>query len=122
MSYTAFSLNGWGATLLDSIDTMILLRLDGLVEKSIIHVSKLKLDLVRDVSAVIHGTYSIFLLQNSYVQFFETVIRYLGGLLSAYALTGNAIYVTHADELGMRLLPIFNTTSGLPPFSVNMHT
>ena len=58
MSYTAFSLNGWGATLLDSIDTMILLRLDDLVEKSIIHVSKLKLDRVREALPVVYDIYS----------------------------------------------------------------
>ncbi|KAI0747266.1 seven-hairpin glycosidase [Irpex lacteus] len=92
------NLNGWGASLMDSIDTMMLMRLDDLVERSLVHVSKLKLD------------------RNSYVQFFETVIRYLGGLLSAYAISGNTVYLTHADELGTRLLPIFNTTSGVAHF------
>ena len=58
MSYIAFSLNGWGATLLDRIDTMILLRLDDLVEKSIIHVSKLKLDRVREALPVVYDIYS----------------------------------------------------------------
>ncbi|KAI0688251.1 glycoside hydrolase family 47 protein [Cytidiella melzeri] len=98
------SLNGWGASTVDSIDTMILMRFDDLVEQSLMHVSKLKLN------------------QNEYVPFFETVIRYLGGLLSAYALTNNPVYLTHADELGMRLLPIFDTMVGLPSFSVNMQT
>lgn len=60
--------------------------------------------------------------QNQFVQFFETVIRYLGGMLSAYAMTDNPIYLAHADELGSQLLPIFNTTYGLTPFSVNMRT
>ena len=58
ISYIAFSLNGWGATLLDSIDTMILLRLDDLVEKSIINVSKLKLDRVREALHVVYDIYS----------------------------------------------------------------
>ena len=51
--------------------------------------------------------------------FFETVIRYLGGLLSAYALSKDPILLSRADDLGLALLPAFNTTSGLPVFSVN---
>ena len=51
--------------------------------------------------------------------FFETVIRYLGGLLSAYALSKDPILLSRADDLGLALLPAFNTSSGLPMFSVN---
>ena len=51
--------------------------------------------------------------------FFETVIRYLGGYLSAYALSGNRRLLNKADELGAALLPAFNTTSGFPVFGVN---
>jgi mannosyl-oligosaccharide alpha-1,2-mannosidase len=54
--------------------------------------------------------------------FFETVIRYLGGLLSAYALSGESILLARADELGRQLLPVFNSPSGLPHFSVNVET
>ena len=54
--------------------------------------------------------------------FFETVIRYLGGLLSAYALSGNRILLQKADELGTKLLPIFSTESGLATFGVNTDT
>lgn len=61
-------------------------------------------------------------MKDQYIQFFETVIRYLGGLLSAYALTDQPLFLARADELGMRLLPIFNTTHGLPPFNINMRT
>ena len=80
ISYIAFSLNGWGATLLDSIDTMILLRLDDLVEKSIIHVSKLKLDRVRDVLAVFMTPTQYFScrthMYNSLRQSFVTLVVY----------------------------------------------
>jgi hypothetical protein len=58
-------------------------------------------------------------IQNSYAPFFETVIRYLGGLLSAYALSGNPILLSRADDLGGMLLPAFNTNSSLPAFAVN---
>ena len=54
--------------------------------------------------------------------FFETVIRYLGGLLSAYALSGNKILLNKAEELGMKLLPVFNTPTGLAAFSIDTDT
>ena len=54
--------------------------------------------------------------------FFETVIRYLGGLLSAYALSGNKILLNKAEELGMTLLPVFNTPTGLAAFSIDTDT
>ena len=54
--------------------------------------------------------------------FFETVIRYLGGLLSAYALSGRRVLLNKADELGQKLLPIFNTETGMPAFMINPDT
>ena len=57
--------------------------------------------------------------QDKYAPFFETVIRYLGGLLSAYALSKDPILLARADDLGTALLPVFRTPSGLPFFSVN---
>lgn len=54
--------------------------------------------------------------------FFETVIRYLGGLLSAYALSGRRDLLIKADELGQKLLPVFETESGMPAFSINPDT
>lgn len=55
--------------------------------------------------------------------FFETVIRYLGGLLSAYALSPNdTILLERAIDLTDKLDPVFNTTSGLAYFSVNPST
>lgn len=48
---------------------------------------------------------------------FETTIRVLGGLLSAYHLAGNEkVFLDKAIELGTRLLPIFNSVS-LPPLN-----
>ena len=54
--------------------------------------------------------------------FFETVIRYLGGLLSAYALSGEPILLARADDLGKMLLPAFNTSSGMPMYAVDTVT
>lgn len=52
--------------------------------------------------------------------FFETTIRYLGGLLSAYALSKEPILLSRADDLGRLLLPVFDATpSGLPAYAVD---
>ncbi|KAF8528814.1 glycoside hydrolase [Hysterangium stoloniferum] len=55
----------------------------------------------------------------NYGPFFETVIRYLGGLLSAYALSNEP---ARATELGEKLFPAFNTSSRLPVYGVNTQT
>ena len=46
--------------------------------------------------------------------FFEAVIRYLGGLLSAYAISGHVLLRDKADEVGSKLALAFNTPSGFP--------
>jgi mannosyl-oligosaccharide alpha-1,2-mannosidase len=64
-----------------------------------------------------------FFQTNNYSPFFETIIRYLGGYLSAYALSGERVLLSLADDLGSRLLPAFNTeTIGFPAGSVNTGT
>lgn len=58
-------------------------------------------------------------IQNKFAPYFETVIRYLGGLLSAYALTQNRMLLTRAEELAGKLDPIFATKTGFPLYGVN---
>lgn len=48
--------------------------------------------------------------------------RYLGGLLSAYALSGEPVLLSRADDLGRMLLPALNTPSGFPMYAVNTVT
>lgn len=57
-----------------------------------------------------------------FVPFFEAIIRYLGGLLSAYSLTKEPIFLSKADDIGRALLPVFNTSSGIPAFAINPAT
>lgn len=47
---------------------------------------------------------------------FETTIRYLGGLISAYDLSGESALLQKAQELGDMLLIAFDTPNRLPPF------
>jgi len=57
-----------------------------------------------------------------YVQNFEITIRLLGGLLSSYQLTGDRRLLSLAEDLGNRLLPIFESPTGLPYRFVNLKT
>lgn len=56
------------------------------------------------------------------VQNFEITIRLLGGLLSAYQITGDKKLLTMAEDLGTRLLPVFDSPTGLPYKYVNLKT
>jgi mannosidase alpha-like ER degradation enhancer 2 len=57
-----------------------------------------------------------------FVKNFEITIRLLGGLLSSYQMTGDAGLLRLADELGRRLLPVFESPTGMPYMFVNLKT
>ncbi|HEY2483130.1 MAG TPA: glycoside hydrolase family 47 protein [Caulobacteraceae bacterium] len=57
-----------------------------------------------------------------YVKTFEINIRLLGGLLSAYQLTGDARLLNKAEDLGARLSPAFRSPTGLPYAYVDLRT
>jgi Highly conserved protein containing a thioredoxin domain len=57
-----------------------------------------------------------------YVQNFEITIRLLGGLLSAYQITGDKKLLALAEDLGTRLMPVFDSPTGLPYRYVNLRT
>lgn len=60
--------------------------------------------------------------KDMYVQNFEITIRLLGGLLSAYQITGDKKLLNLAEDLGTRLLPVFDSPTGMPYKSVNLKT
>src|SRR5213595_2188138 len=92
-------------TPVDALDTLILMHLDDEATKArSLIVSDLSFD--RDI----------------YVKNFEMTIRLLGGLLSSYQLTGDQRLLSLAEDLGNRLLPVFNSPTGLPYVYVNLHT
>jgi mannosyl-oligosaccharide alpha-1,2-mannosidase len=53
---------------------------------------------------------------------FEINIRALGGLLSAYSLSGNPVFLDTAKRVGDALLPSFKTESGIPNAAVDVGT
>lgn len=93
-----------GATIVDSLDTLYLMGLNDEFEKCKDFVRRIRFD------------------QDAFVSFFETSIRYLGGLLGAFDLSKDKIFLVKAKELADRLLPAFDSPSGLPYHQVNLKT
>jgi len=56
------------------------------------------------------------------VQNFEVTIRLLGGLLTNYQLSGDKRFLQLAEDLGNRLLPAFDSPTGMPYRYVNLRT
>ena len=88
---------GMAVTMVDTMDTLWLMGLRRDFEEAADWVAK-------HLSFSRAGTVSVF----------ETVIRELGGLLSAFDLSGDARLLAKAKELGDLLLPAFDTPSGVP--------
>ncbi|EKM84273.1 hypothetical protein AGABI1DRAFT_117691 [Agaricus bisporus var. burnettii JB137-S8] len=95
---------GIGYTVVDSLDTMLIMGLYDEYHRARRWVNqKLTFD--------VNGNFSTF----------ETTIRILGGLLSAYELTAqDPLLLEKAIDLADRILPVFETTSGLPLPIVNL--
>ena len=92
-------------TPVDALGTMILMGLDEEAEKT---------------RRLITGQLSFD--KDIEVKNFEIVIRVLGGLLSAYEMTGDRELLRLADDLGARLLPVFDSPTGMPYMYVNLRT
>ena len=61
--------------------------------------------------------------KNKDVNLFETTIRVLGGLLSAYHLSGgDKVFLERSKDLGDRLLGAFKSPSGVPYSDVNLQS
>ena len=60
--------------------------------------------------------------QSGDISVFETNIRYVGGLLSAYALTGDDMFRDKALHVAEKLTPAFKSPTGIPFALINMRT
>jgi mannosidase alpha-like ER degradation enhancer 2 len=56
------------------------------------------------------------------IQNFEITIRVLGGLISAHQISGDKQLLVLAEDLGKRLLPVFDSPTGMPYRYVNLKT
>jgi len=89
---------GWAATLVDALDTLWIMDL--------------KDEFAEAVAAALTIDFSGTHMEQ--VNVFETTIRYLGGFLSAYDLSGDDRLRVKAIELGEMLLVAFDTPNRMP--------
>lgn len=94
--------NGWGATLVDSLDTLWMMGMNGAFDEAV--------DMVRTIDF----TTSL----RSDIPLFETTIRYLGGLIAAYDISGKqqkySILLDKAVELAEIMYAAFDTPNRMP--------
>ncbi|XP_034192089.2 alpha-Mannosidase class I b [Osmia lignaria lignaria] len=96
---------GLGLTIVDSLDTLYIMGLNNEFLEARTWVDK-----------------NLVFTSNRDVNLFEVTIRVLGGLLSAYHLSGDKIFLNKATSLGERMMPAFLTSSGVPFSDVNLGT
>jgi ER degradation enhancer, mannosidase alpha-like 2 len=92
-------------TPIDALDTLILMGLKPQADEAR-QLIDTQLNLDQDIS----------------VKDFEITIRLLGSLISNYQLTGDHRLLELADDLGRRMLPMFDSPTGMPYEFVNLHT
>ncbi|XP_039596706.1 mannosyl-oligosaccharide 1,2-alpha-mannosidase IA [Polypterus senegalus] len=92
-----------GASIVDSLDTLFIMGMEEEYEEA--------KDWVKE---------NLDMNSNGEASLFEVNIRYVGGLLSAYYLTGEEVFRTKVLELGEKLLPAFNTPTGIPRGIINL--
>ncbi|XP_042497924.1 mannosyl-oligosaccharide 1,2-alpha-mannosidase MNS1-like [Macadamia integrifolia] len=97
------SFGGLGATIVDSLDTLFIMGLKEQFEKAKEWVAN-SLDFNKDYDASV----------------FETTIRVVGGLLSAYDLSEDKVFLEKARDIADRLLPAWDTPSGIPYNRINL--
>ncbi|RSL67513.1 hypothetical protein CEP54_003214 [Fusarium duplospermum] len=94
---------GWAATLVDSLDTLWIMDL------------KEEFSEAAQAAATLNWGET----HDGAVNLFETTIRHLGGLLSAYELSREEVLLKKAVELGEMLYVAFDTPNRLPGFWLN---
>ncbi|XP_047332909.1 mannosyl-oligosaccharide 1,2-alpha-mannosidase MNS1-like isoform X2 [Impatiens glandulifera] len=97
------SFGGLGATLIDSLDTLYIMGLDEEFQRAREWVAN-TLDFNKNYDASV----------------FETTIRVVGGLLSAYDLSSDKLFLGKAKDIADRLLPAWDTPSGIPYNIINL--
>ena len=94
------SFSGWGATLVDSLDTLAVMGLDEEFELALEALDRIDFTTTMD----------------NEVNVFEIIIRYMGGFLAAYDLTNGTypILLKKAEELGDMIFNAFDTHNRMP--------
>ncbi|KAK2864293.1 hypothetical protein Q7C36_003447 [Tachysurus vachellii] len=92
-----------GATIVDALDTLYIMEMYDEFEAATEWVEK-----------------NLDFNMNTEISVFEVNIRFVGGLLSAYYLSGKEVFRRKAIELGEKLLPAFKTPTGIPWALLNL--
>nr|XP_008118769.1 PREDICTED: mannosyl-oligosaccharide 1,2-alpha-mannosidase IC [Anolis carolinensis] len=92
-----------GATVVDALDTLYIMELQ---------------EEFQEAKDWVESSFDLNV--NGEASLFEVNIRYVGGLLAAYYLTGEEVFKSKALELGEKLLPAFNTPTGIPRGVINL--
>ncbi|KAK6987457.1 alpha-1,2-mannosidase [Favolaschia claudopus] len=103
--------NGWGATIFDAMPTLYIMGFTDLFNEAVQFASNVDFSYSHTVG--------------DHVSFFETTIRYLGSMLSAYELNGykDAALLANAQRLGDKLMYGWVPANGPIPYgSVNFAT
>ncbi|XP_078619706.1 mannosyl-oligosaccharide 1,2-alpha-mannosidase IA-like isoform X1 [Branchiostoma floridae x Branchiostoma japonicum] len=101
-SASIFGNSAMGATIVDGLDTLYLMGLMDEYKKGRDWIAtNLKMEATADISV------------------FEVTIRFVGGLLAAFAMTGDQMFKDKAVMIADKLLPAFNTPTGIPWALVN---
>ncbi|KAL3462769.1 glycoside hydrolase [Aspergillus heterothallicus] len=100
---------GWGATLVDNLDTLLIMGLHEEFERA--------------VAALMDVDFSPHSSSQSNVNLFETTIRYLGGFLAAYDLSGctEPRLLDKAAQIGDMIYASFDTETRMPVTRWNPH-
>nr|CAB3263604.1 mannosyl-oligosaccharide 1,2-alpha-mannosidase IA [Phallusia mammillata] len=93
-----------GATIIDALDTLYIMELKDQFNEGKDWVVNLNMNSQSDISV------------------FEVNIRFVGGLLSAYFLSGDNVLLNQAVAVAEKLMPAFNTATGIPYALVNPNT
>lgn len=94
------TLSGWGATMVDALDTLWLMGLKAEFEHAVQAIAKIDFSTPAQLP----------------INVFETTIRYLGGLLGAYDVSGGKypVLLQKAKEVGDMLYVAFDTPTHMP--------
>lgn len=94
-----------GLTLVEALDTLWVMGLDSRFEDGVRWIKE-------NLDFAVDGEVSVF----------ETSIRLVGGLLSAHHACGDPVLLAKARDLADRLLPAFDTPTGMPFRFINLAT
>ena len=103
---------GIGATLIDALDTLWIMGLRDEFDGAVAKLKEEDSGLRRATTGRLPGDVSVF----------ETNIRVVGGLLSAFDLSGDEEILAVAEAMASKLAPAFKTSTGVPRSFVNLQS